>query len=143
MNDSELLAAFESCQLPHNEWTHTAHVRVAYMYANKFDLLTATDTVRLRIQTYNKATDTPEAIDRGYHETITRAFMQLVFAAVAETGPHSSSVEFCKSHPELMDKKALLNYYSRDRIMSWEAKREFIEPDLQPLPFIPHGNDEK
>lgn len=31
MTDEELLAAFENCSLPHSEWTHRAHVRVAYL----------------------------------------------------------------------------------------------------------------
>jgi len=25
-------------------------------------------------------------------------------------------------------------FYSRERIMTWEAKRAFVEPDLMPLP---------
>ena len=36
MTDQELLSLFESCELPHEQWTHRAHVRVAYMYLNQF-----------------------------------------------------------------------------------------------------------
>ena len=134
MNDDELLAAFENCTLPIEQWTHRAHVRVAYLYASRHDLEPAIDRMRLNIKAYNKATDTPESIDRGYHETITQAFMRLVFTANLTTGPHGSSNEFCERHPEFFSKYALKKFYSTERIMTWEAKREFVEPDLCPLP---------
>lgn len=133
MNDDEFLAAFEDCSLPFEQWTHRAHVRVAYLYSSRHDLESAIDRMRAGIKAYNKATDTPEAIDRGYHETITQAFMRLVFTANLQSGPHESSDAFCEAHPELLAKQALLTFYSRDRIMSWEAKQAFMEPDLMPL----------
>ena len=135
MTDIEFLAAFEDCSLPFEQWTHRAHVRVAYLYASTHDLDSAIDRIRVGIKAYNKATETPEAIDRGYHETITQAFMRLVFAANEQTGPHGSSDDFCDSHPELLSKQALLSYYSRDRIMTMLAKSEFVEPDLCSLPI--------
>ena len=88
------------------------------------------------IKAYNKATDTPEAIDNSYHETITQAYVRLVFAANLQTGPHESSEEFSEMHPELLKKQALLNYYSREGIMAMDAKVEFIEPDLCSLPIV-------
>ncbi len=62
--------------------------------------------------------------------------MRLVFAAIQHTGPHESSREFCEAHPELPTKSLLREYYSRERIMTWKAKREFVEPDLRPLPKL-------
>ncbi len=134
MTDDELLAAFENCTLPLEQWTHRAHVRVAFIYATQHGFQSALDRVRTGIKAYNKATDTPEDIDRGYHETMTRAFLYLIFAANRQTGPHSSSDEFCEAHPELLTKLVLREYYSRGRMMTWDAKREFVEPDLRPLP---------
>lgn len=136
MNDDELLAAFENCSLPYDQWTHRAHVRVAYRYALQSDLNSAIDRIRIAIKAYNKATDTPESLDRGYHETITRAFMTLVSAAINDTGPHQSSDDFCNAHPELLSKSALQTYYSRDRLLSWDAKSHFVTPDLRPLPVV-------
>lgn len=134
MTDEEFLAALENCSLPFNQWTHRAHVRVAYVYASQLSLNDAIDKMRAGVKAYNAANEVPEAIDRGYHETITEAFMRLIFAANRQTGPHQSAEEFCDQHPELLDKRVILRFYSRERIMSWEAKRDFIEPDLQPLP---------
>jgi len=133
MTDDEFLSAFEKCALPSEQWTHRAHVRVAFLYASRHDLHCACDRMRSGIKAYNKATSTPEAIDRGYHETVTQASMRLIYAANLQTGPHGSSDDFCNSHPELLDKRVLLKFYSRDHIMSWKAKTEFVDPDLMPL----------
>src|SRR5687767_5918504 len=35
INDEQLLCQFENCSLPKNQWTHTAHVRVAYLYLRR------------------------------------------------------------------------------------------------------------
>lgn len=134
MTDDQLLNAFEATTLPESAWTHEAHVRIAYLYSSTLDFATALSEVRRRIKAFNAATNTPEAIDRGYHETITTAFMRLVANAIAQAEPYNNSLDFCASHPELMHKRVLLDYYTRDRIMSWKAKRSFIEPDLKPLP---------
>ena len=142
MNDDDFLAAFEDCSLPHEQWTHRAHVRVAFLYASQSDLRSATDRIRNAIKEFNRATKTPESLDRGYHETITRSFMTLVFAAIAESGLHRSSDEFCEAHPELLSNQALLNYYSRDRLLSWDAKTHFVVPDLQPLPVVSQDSSE-
>ncbi|MCA9146070.1 MAG: hypothetical protein KDB05_24930 [Planctomycetales bacterium] len=136
VTDKEFLSAFENRTLPFEEWTHRAHVRVAFLYASQLDLHSSIGRMRSSIEAYNKATDAPEAIDRGYHETITRAFMILIFAANLQTGPHGSSDEFCDAHPELLTKLALRKFYSRERIMTMQAKTEFVEPDLCPLPNV-------
>lgn len=134
MTDDQLLTALESCTLRSEQWNHRAHVRVAYLYASQHPLELAVERMRNSIQAYNKSTNTPEAVDHGYHETITAAFMRLVFAANRRTGPHESSDAFCRRHPELLAKQALLPFYSRARIMTMNAKAKFVEPDLAPLP---------
>lgn len=143
MTDEQLLAAFESCTLPMDQWSHLAHVRVAYLYASQHDWQTAIDRVRRGIKAYNASTATPETINRGYHETITQAFLRLVFAAQQKTGPHDSSEQFCQSHPELLSKYVLQTFYSSERLMTMEAKARFVEPDLRPLPSVEDNNASK
>lgn len=137
MTDDEFLTAFTDCSLPPEAWTHAAHIRAAFLICRQARWDEALDSMRAKIQAYNAATNTPEAIDRGYHETITQAFVRLVYVANLRTGPHTTAEAFSAEHPELMQKRALLNYYSRERLMTWEAKRAFVEPDLQPLPIAP------
>ena len=136
MDDSQFLNAFENCTLPFDDWTHRAHLRVAYLYASKFDLQTATDKMRAGIKAYNKATNTPEELERGYHETITVAYMHLVTAALQQSGPFENSEAFCDACAVSLNKPVLLKYYSKNRIISIKAKQTFVEPDLQPLPVL-------
>lgn len=135
MTDDEFLSAFEQGTLPAEAWTHAAHVRAGFLICREASWDIALQTIRQRIQHLNAVTNTPEAIDRGYHETITQAFLRLIFAANLRTGPYTSSAHFCEMHPELMDKKVLRQFYSREQIMTWEVKRAFVEPDLRPLPY--------
>ena len=136
MDDAQLLEAFEACTLPSEEWTHRAHVRVAYLYATRFPYAEALLRMRAGIKAYNKATDTPEGLERGYHETITVAFMRLVCHALREEGPFESSDEFCNTCARRLKKGVLLDYYSKERLISLEAKHNFVEPDLQSLPEV-------
>jgi len=132
-DDAELIAAFEIGTLPPEAWDHRAHVRVGFIYARQYDLDEAVARMRTGLHALNTAHAVPEAKDRGYHETITVAFMRLIRDA-SRNESVVSSAEFCDRHPELMKKDALLRYYSRERLVSWSAKTAFVEPDLEPLP---------
>jgi len=95
--------------------------------------------MRNGITVYNKANQVSEALDRGYHETITVAFMRLVFEAAAD---QSNSIEdFEQRRPELFDKRVLLRLYSRHRILSAEARATFVEPDLMPISLAAFSSD--
>jgi hypothetical protein len=71
MNDADLLQGFEDCSLPEDLWDHRAHIRVASMYATRLELAEGISRMRSGIKAYGKARDVPEALDSGYHETIT------------------------------------------------------------------------
>lgn len=135
MTDEELRSAFESGTLPFASWTHRAHVRMAFLYASRHPFPAALDHMRRSIKAYNASQQVPESLDRGYHETITVAFMRLVCSKLARTGPFPDSEVFCDSHPDLLDKSVLLRFYSKERLRTAEAKQGFVEPDLAELPF--------
>ncbi|WDI42666.1 MOSC domain-containing protein [Bremerella sp. P1] len=136
MNDQQFLTAFESCTLPQEEWTHLAHVRAAVLIASQNTWPEAVRLMRSRIQAYNAATNTPEELERGYHETLTLAFMRLIYTACQKDGSFTNAAAFMDRHPELLEKKAILRYYSRERILTWDAKQRFVPPDIQPLPNL-------
>jgi len=131
-DDESFLAAVESGTFPLAQWTHRIHVRVAFLYLSRESLDTAIARIRTTIQAYNAAHQVPEALDRGYHETITQAFMRLI-VLLMEQCPSATFEQFCERNPELLDRKILLRFYSRERLMSAAAKRGFCEPDLRPL----------
>lgn len=69
-----------------------------------------------------------------YHETITRAWVQLVWAALHEGGHDEGFDAFWHAHPDLADKDRLLTFYRPQALASDAARRAWVEPDRQPLP---------
>ncbi|HEY3762260.1 MAG TPA: hypothetical protein VGN23_10990 [Verrucomicrobiae bacterium] len=134
-DDEQFLAEFESCRVPLDQWHHKEHIKLAYLYLRKYLLDEAIDHVRTRIKAYNAAHKVPEAVDRGYHETMTQAWMRLVHLTLCEYGPAENADKFYEQHPQLWQMKTLRLFYTRDRFMTLQAKQEFIEPDLTPLPY--------
>jgi hypothetical protein len=148
VTDDKFLAAFESCRMARKDWTHDAHVRMAWLYLSHCPYRAARDAVRSGIQKLNAAfkaraalvcTPCPGAARSkltGYHETVTTAFVRLI-ADRRQEGEDFAT--FRDRNPDLFDRKlsALLAYYSPERLFSDAAKEGFVEPDLKPLPAKP------
>jgi hypothetical protein len=132
MDDEQFLAAFEARTL--EEFHHRDHIKVAYLYLRRHSLEEAITKVRAGLQALAVAWGAPvDDLEKGYHETMTQAWVRLVQLALSDGGPTESADAFCEQQPKLMQKTHLQFYYSRERLITWEAKREFVEPDLAPL----------
>lgn len=134
MNDEEFLAAFESAAWPLGQWHHREHIKVAYLYLVQYPIDDAAARIRAGIRAFNAAKKLPDGLTSGYHETMTQAWLRLVHTTLCEYGPAESADAFFDQHPELSQKKNLRLFYTRERFLSWEAKAQFLEPDLTPLP---------
>ena len=55
MSDDEFLEAFEECRIPKAEWTHEAHVRMAWLYLRRRPLDEVVPIVREGIRRYNSS----------------------------------------------------------------------------------------
>ena len=121
--------------LPKPEWTHAAH------FAAAFWLLTRPGRDAMRempglIRAYNEATGVANTDHGGYHETITLASLRAARAwlnARPHAPLHEALREILASNYGRSD--WLLAYWSRSLLFSVEARRTWVEPDLQPLPF--------
>ena len=133
-DDDQFLAEFEACRWPRENWHHRQHIKLAYLYCCRYPFDAACARVRERIKAHNAAHNVPEGSNEGYHETMTQAWMRLVYAVLCEYGPAETADQFFDQHPELGEKKTLRLFYSRELFMSPRAKSEFVEPDLAPLP---------
>jgi hypothetical protein len=137
--DAEFLRQFEDCSLPFEQWTHRAHVRVAYLYLSVRPFDGALTRMRAGVQRYNAANHVPESLTSGYNETTTHAFLHLIAAVISayrEVVAVCDSDAFCDAHPQLMTRHALRFFYSPCQRMQPMAKQQFVEPDLAPLPKI-------
>lgn len=138
-DDAAFLAAFESQTIPFAEWSHRAHIRMAFNYLSRHPFDEALGRIRKGIRALNLVHKTPEELTRGYHETLTVAWARVVASTIAVHGPFKDSNDFCDRNPHLLQRTLLRVFYSRDRLMSPEAKRSFVEPDLAPLPASNKG----
>jgi hypothetical protein len=88
------------------------------------------------IRAYNEATGVANTDTGGYHETITQASLRGARAVLAaHPGAPLHAVASALMASPLGSKDWLLAYWSGERLMSAPARRGWIEPDLQPLPF--------
>ena len=127
-----LCAGFFACTLPASAWNHRAHVTVGTTLVHRHGPERALTEMRGGILRLNAAHGTPETPTRGYHETITRASLELIAGQLAARPGASlqEHVAFVLASP-LGNKDALLGYYSRERLFSPQARASWHPPDLR------------
>ncbi|HZW11007.1 MAG TPA: hypothetical protein VFF69_13980 [Phycisphaerales bacterium] len=131
------IAAFEARAIPLGAWNHRAHLTIAYLYLREHGLAGAIERMRRGIQAFNAAAGVADTPTSGYHETLTVAWLRVIDTMMRIHGPGAGPDEFLESQPYLLNRLLLRLFYSRPRIMSEEAKKAFVEPDLAPLPAAP------
>ena len=106
MDDETLLRLFEQGAFPADQWGHREHVKVAYLLLRRYPLAESTDRMRSAPQAFATIHSVPNVLERGYHETITLVWMQLVHFTLCEYGPAESADHFYEQHPELSQSRA-------------------------------------
>ncbi|MFB2892988.1 hypothetical protein ACE1CI_08755 [Aerosakkonemataceae cyanobacterium BLCC-F50] len=126
-----LIRAFEDCTLSRSEWTHPAHLTVALWYLTHYSETEATNCIRNHIQRYNSAKGIKTTKDSGYHETITLFWIRIISQYLA-TKSNEEVLNLANGIIENYANKNLpFEYYSHDLLMSWEARTNWVEPDLK------------
>ena len=128
---------FAAGTLPRAEWTHAGHMAAAlWVMRYRPDLDAAADMPAM-IRAHNEAVGTVNDDHGGYHETITLASIRALKGVLDANPPGMPLYKIVNAlmGSSLSDPNWLLEYWSRERLMSVEARREWREPDLKPLPF--------
>lgn len=126
--------SFEDCSFPRSAWTHERHLVMALWYLHKYPRDEATTRIREGIRRYNQS----HGNLTGYHETITLAWVVVIADFLLARGDGSLGVstlarlliESCAA------KDYLLRFYSKDVLLSEEARRRWLPPDRQVLRWI-------
>lgn len=121
--------------LPKREWTHDAHFAAAFWVLRRPDMDANRDMPGL-IRAYNEATGVHNTDSSGYHETITLASLRAAKAWLAAR-PGMALHEALNGLLASVYGRSdwLLAYWSRPVLFSVEARRTWVEPNLQPLTF--------
>ncbi len=122
--------------LPKEEWTHEAHLSTTtWLLLRRPDINVDAELPDL-IRRYNESVGGVNSDSEGYHETITRVFLTGVRLFLSEADPaeplHEIVNELLLSPMGRRDWP--LRFYSRERLLSLEARRAFIAPNIEALP---------
>lgn len=139
MNDARLLEKFSTQDFTEETWTHEMHVRVAFALHRVFDFDQALNEMRNGIQKLNAkilAEQTGVPQQTGYHETLTVAWMQIIRSTINFHDENEDSASFYAAQPQLQTRSIVRLFYTRDRLLSDEARTQFVSSDLTDLPRL-------
>jgi len=130
-DDVEFRAAFEAGAFAPADFSHRAHVRLAYVYLAESDADLALERFRAALVGFLSHHGIPAT---KYHETLTRAWLLGVNHFMHRSPESSSADDFIQRNPALLDSKIMLTHYSADLLYSDQARAGFVEPNLDPIP---------
>lgn len=132
-SDDEFLDAVEAATWPGESFGHREHVRLGWLYLRRHGC----EEGYVRIQETIRRYATALGAAGKYHETMTRAWSALVYAALRETPGLERFNTFLEAHPELLNGKLLERHYRKETLESEAARRAWVEPDVSLLPGFP------
>lgn len=133
---ARFIGEFEAGTYPIDKWKHREHVIMASWYLLHLTMREATPTIRAGIQRYNISQGGQNTSTSGYHETLTVFWIHvLAKALLSAKGDVLTRVRALAS--EFGTKAGLYGeYYGQDILKDVEARYQWVEPDLQPLPDL-------
>lgn len=127
--------ALIACTLPKALWTHTAHFAAALWLLRDRGEAAARAEMPGLIRAYNASVGGRNTDTEGYHETTTQASLYMAARALNEADGVSLSGVLAKllagpcGRPDW-----IFAYWSRDVLLSPVARRNWVPPDIVPLP---------
>jgi hypothetical protein len=124
LTDDELVKGFEAGSLA--DFPHDEHVRLTILYLARHGRAETLRRLSEGLRRFATAKGHPEK----FHVTMTRAWIDLIDAARFANPGVEDPAGLVAACPELLDRNALLRFYSRDRLESAEARERWIPPNL-------------
>ena len=121
--------------LPKSAWTHAAHFAAA-LWLLKHRGARAMREMGPLIMAYNDATGVANTDTSGYHETITLASLRAAHSWLLKRPDaplHGVLGELLATPVGRSD--WVFTYWSKPLLFSVAARKNWVEPDLAPLPF--------
>lgn len=122
--------------LPRADWTHEAHLAATtYLLTRRLDVAIDSELPDI-IRGYNESVGGVNNDTEGYHETITRAFLhgvKMYLRDVDSSAPLHRLVNGVLASP-MGRRDWPLRFYSRPRLFSVAARRDFVTPDMKSMP---------
>ena len=110
---------------------HREHLELAWTYLRRYPTDEAAKVMVAAIQRIARQ----HGAEYKYHETITRAWLHFVAVHIQRWGAESFE-EFMDRNPDLLDRKLIEHFYSRELILTESARAAWVRPDLRRLPAL-------
>lgn len=130
LSDPEFERQFYTCKLDPSDFTHEAHLRLAWIHINKYGIKDAQIYIQNQLQAYVEHLGAKDK----YNTTLTMAGIKAVYHFMLRSNTDNFK-DFINEFPRLKNnfKELIACHYGFDIYNSDLAKTEFLEPDL--LPF--------
>jgi hypothetical protein len=127
LSDEEFLAQFEEGTLPLESFRHPDHVKMAFLYLQKYRATEALERFSDSLARLARA----HGKNGLYNETITWAYLLIIRERLARAGRSQTWTEFVASNEDLLNGKdsILKKYYREETLNSGFAKGTFVFPD--------------
>lgn len=122
--------------LPREEWTHEAHLAATtYLTLRRPEIDLDAELPGI-IRSYNESVGGVNDDTQGYHDTITRAYLRGVRQFLEAADRHRPIHELVNEllHSPMGKRNWPLRFWSKELLMSVEARRGWVEPDLRVMP---------
>ncbi len=125
--DSEFEALFKSCKFNPSEFTHEAHLRLAWINIDKYGIEEAEKNIQHLLQNYVGYL----GAKGKYNTTLTIAATKAVYHFMLKSNTKNFK-DFITQYPRLKTNfnELMAFHYTIDIFNSERAKSEFLEPDL-------------
>ena len=130
-SDREFRAAFEAGAFAPADFSHRAHIRLAYVYLAESDVELALERMRAALVSFLSHHGIPAS---KYHATLTRAWILAVDHFMHRSPRALSADDFIARNAPLLDTRNMLTHYSAELLFSDQVRADFVEPNLDPIP---------
>lgn len=130
LSDSEFEEKIARCELSPSDFTHEAHLRLAWLNISKYGIEQAEKNIQQQIL---KFVEYVGAKDK-YNMTLTIGATKAVYHFMLRSSADNFK-DFIAEFPQLKSnfKGLMAHHYGFDIYNSDKAKKEFLEPDLTPF----------
>ena len=131
---ARIISKLRNCSLPKEEWTHGAHLCAGVGILHEVGIIASESEMPLIIRAYNEAIGGVNSDQEGYHHTITLFYLRIInkyFSNRWKQDVAALASELLTS--PMADRTYPLQFYSKDRLFSIDARHNWVRPDLQDL----------
>jgi len=122
--------------LPRPEWTHEAHLAATMYLTLRHPEIDLDAELPGLIRRYNESVGGVNDDTQGYHDTITKAYLRGIRLFLSEADVQAALHELANDllHSPMGRRDWPLRFFSKERLMSVEARRHWVEPDVRAMP---------